>query len=903
MLNFEFPGALAVIPAIWVLIALIALRSRSDTHRFRKIVSVWLRLLTVAALGVAMSGPSLRTDRTLPPAYVYLLDVSESMDDRSLEAAMADIERHSSTHAGRHALVLFAGRTHVAIESTTDPIRFDEQLRQRVLHRRTAAELSRGLEQQPHLQERLPALTAYRETIDPSRTRLAEGLLAAQLQFRTDQANLVVAFTDGHRLEVPTSVSSAVYAMTRGPAEEVLVDRVQAPLAVRIGEPFDLKVAVRSVRPGKGKLSILVDNRTELSQQVAYGAGETVVRIRNVQQKTPLEPKLHTITASLEPERDTEPRNNRAGALTLVVGKPRVLILKGPGLNEKPIRDALVRQDFDVLERPHSALPALKSDLGDYDAVIFVGMPDAASVAESQEELEAFVADRGGGLFLVCDPSIVTRNDATLAKFLPVTFGGTGAPQPSQHPGPRQSPGSRTQLVKAAQVTLLLLIDKSGSMAGKNLELAKAACIAAAKTLSDKDYVGVIGFDAKPHWVLEITPANDMATIEDKVLRLRADGGTDIATALLEAHRVLSRVKTAVKHVVVLSDGETQPYDFDTLVGRMRQDGITVSTVTLYELNSKPEIMRAIAEVGGGRSFTSDANRLPRVFTNEVKHVLKELKRDDPDMPVQPDTDPNPGDDPNPGTDLATFDFAPVKKLDHEALRRIDFDQSPRLHGLVPSEPKPMAQVPLVSSERNKPLLALWRYGLGKTAVWTSDFGGKWSAEFASWDKAVQLMAQVLRFLAGARSDSMLANRVSLSVRGDRAQLAIERAEDEAIEATLVGQGRLPLRLADDHRYEASFVMEKIATDYVVALRSGDHLTHVGARLEYEPELASTGPDEEFFHAARQAGYGVLPVGSLDALDLPPQIASNIQVDLAPWLLVGSLLLLALDVLVRRLRT
>lgn len=902
MLEIEFPGALAAIPVLWILITLIALRSRSESHRLRKVVSLWLRLLTVAALAFAMSSPSLRTSRALPPAFVYLLDVSESMDDRSLEVAMADIERHSSISAGPHALVLFAGRTHVAVESTTGPIRFDGSLRQRILHRRTAAELSRALEQNPQLREQLDALTAYREAIDPYRTRLDEGLLAAQLQFHADRTNLVVAFTDGHELQPPPSGTPITFVKTPGPLEEALVQSVQAPATVRIGEPFDLKVTIRSVRSGKGKLSILVDNRTELSQDVAYGAGETVVRIRNVQQKAPLEPKLHTITACLEPERDTERRNNRASALTLVVGKPRVLILKGPGLNEKPIRDALDRQDFQVTERPHSALRDLKSDLGDYDAVIFLGMPEAAAVADSEAELEAFVADRGGGLFLLCDPSMVTRTEAPLAKFLPVKFSGAGPSQPSRQPGPRPSSGSKTQLVKAAQVTLLLLIDKSGSMAGKNLELAKAACLAAARTLSDKDYVGVIGFDARPHWVVDITPANDMATIEDRVLRLRADGGTDIAAALVEAHRALSRVKTAVKHVVVLSDGETQPYDFDALVGRMRQDGITVSTVTLYELNSKPEIMRTIAEAGGGRSFTSNADRLPRIFTNEVKHVLKELKRDDADLPVEPESNPPPAHDPGPGAEAATFDFSPVKKLEHEALQGIDFERSPRLHGLVPSEPRPTAQVPLVSSERSRPLLALWRYGLGKTAVWTSDFGGRWSAEFAAWDRSVQMMAQVLRFLAGARSDSMLANRVSLSVEGHRARLVVERAENESIEANLIGQGRLPLRVADDRRYEAFFTMEKVATDYVVALRSSEHLAHIGARLEYEPEIASTGPSEDFFRASRQAGYGVYPAGSSDALDLPARIASNIRVDLTPWLLVGSLLLLTLDVLVRRLR-
>src|SRR5258708_19904746 len=51
----------------------------------------------------------------------------------------------------------------------------------------------------------------------------------------------------------------------------------------------------------------------------------------------------------------------------------------------------------------------------------------------------------------------------------------------------------------------------------------------------------------------------------------------------------------------------------------------------------------------------------------------------------------------------------------------------PQLNGYVATTPKPAAQQVLIS-HLDDPVLAVWQYGLGRVAAWTSDALGLWTA-------------------------------------------------------------------------------------------------------------------------------------------------------------------------------
>src|SRR5207253_6316499 len=103
--------------------------------------------------------------------------------------------------------------------------------------------------------------------------------------------------------------------------------------------------------------------------------------------------------------------------------------------------------------------------------------------------------------------------------------------------------------------TVVLIIDKSSSMEGRKIELARLAAIGVVENLRPIDSVGVLIFDNSFQWAVPIRKADDRASIKRMISGITPDGGTQIAPALSEAYHKILPLRTAYKHVVLLTDG------------------------------------------------------------------------------------------------------------------------------------------------------------------------------------------------------------------------------------------------------------------------------------------------------------------------------------------------------------
>jgi Mg-chelatase subunit ChlD len=184
------------------------------------------------------------------------------------------------------------------------------------------------------------------------------------------------------------------------------------------------------------------------------------------------------------------------------------------------------------------------------------------------------------------------------------------------------TPDSGVQVAAPAskpECALLLVLDKSGSMAGRNIEIAKDACIRAAKSLTPKDLIAVLAFDYNTTLVLEFTEADHTDHIEERIHKLYASGGTRLYPALVDALRLFEldprARRSSVKHAILLSDGDVPPADYEAVVRRMAEDGITVSTVCVSGAKFDPALMSRIASWGKGRfKFTNSFGNVPESF-------------------------------------------------------------------------------------------------------------------------------------------------------------------------------------------------------------------------------------------------------------------------------------------------
>ena len=79
---------------------------------------------------------------------------------------------------------------------------------------------------------------------------------------------------------------------------------------------------------------------------------------------------------------------------------------------------------------------------------------------------------------------------------------------------------------------VVLIIDKSSSMEGKKMELARQAAIGVVENLRPIDQVGVLIFDNSFQWAVPLRRADDRVSIKRLISGITPDGGTQIAPAL-----------------------------------------------------------------------------------------------------------------------------------------------------------------------------------------------------------------------------------------------------------------------------------------------------------------------------------------------------------------------------------
>src|SRR2546426_11561050 len=85
-----------------------------------------------------------------------------------------------------------------------------------------------------------------------------------------------------------------------------------------------------------------------------------------------------------------------------------------------------------------------------------------------------------------------------------------------------------------------------------------------------------------------------------------------------------------IKHVIILSDGLTDPGDFRGIAAAMTRDKITMSTVAIGR-DADIEFMRNLARWGGGRTYVAkDLYSVPKIFTAEAVMALRSFIVEEP---------------------------------------------------------------------------------------------------------------------------------------------------------------------------------------------------------------------------------------------------------------------------------
>ena len=362
---------------------------------------------------------------------------------------------------------------------------------------------------------------------------------------------------------------------------------------------------------------------------------------------------------------------------------------------------AVRSQGIDVEIRPVNGLPETLGALEPFDAVGLSNVPATSLSTRQMETLRVYVRDLGGGLLVFGGDQafgLGGYDKTPLGEILPLR-------------------GNFEKEKEKPSLALCLAIDRSGSMTGEKIEMAKEAAESAVELLGPRDFAAVVAFDHRAEAIVPMEQTSEKGPIKSRIGTMTAGGGTNLAPALRESTEQFEGVSAALKHLILLTDGYSEPGDFEGAARRMASAGITLSTVGIGD--AQQELLERLASVGGGRHYVcQDAKSIPQIFIRETMIASKSAIREEP--------------------------FSARQTAANDALTGIDIDGAPPLLGFVMTRVKPGARL-ILSTEGGEPLLAEWRRGLGRTLAFTSDVKNRWGTEWLGWPEFSALWAQLIR--------------------------------------------------------------------------------------------------------------------------------------------------------------
>jgi len=774
-------------------------------------------------------------------SVVYALDVSSSVDPAFISTAIewidASVSQGDPAHAG---YIAFAGSARSV----------------------SGADAIRSVEVSPDGSDR---------TINQGATNLEAAVSQALRSFDPRYLKRLVLITDGNEnagdiMNVVGRAQEAgvrVFAMPANvrAAGDGFVDRVELPQGIRAQEPVATTVNVFSRVATSATVDLMGDGETLDSKEVELQPGLNPI---------PFEVRLAgegpmTISAQLRTADDPFPQNDVLRQSIFVGPQPRVLYVEGRATSSHYLYDALTGEGIDVELGQARDLPISPAGYEDYDLLLLSDVPSSALNDAQMLSILAWVRDAGGGLIFAAGESSYGEEGYTetpIEEALPVWF--------------------RVN-EKRKDLALVIVLDKSFSMVGPKIELSKEAAKAALAMLEPTHRFGLVTFDHSPYWTVPLQLATNTERINDLISSVIASAHTNIYPALERAYERLAETEAEVRHVILLSDGKTYPDDYETLLSRMREAEITVSSVAVGE-EADRELLGSIAEWGDGRSyFIRDAERVPQIFIEETQIASQATLVEEP---------------------VETTIISPV-----EAFTGIDLAAAPMLRGYVSTQPKDTAEV-LLESNAEAPILARWHYGLGKTAMFTSDVKNRWAADWVEWDGYAKFWSQLVRETMRRDND----DEVEFSVEriGNEAVITVSAVTEEgafrvglepqlevldpdgnatALEIDQIGPGthqaRYPLRAAPDAPYRFRL--------------SGNDLETQSRELyyPYTDEYRLYPPNTDLLLAvADQTGGKVLPENEEIFDDYDE--AASVPTDLWPFFAALALVGYLLDVAVRR---
>jgi uncharacterized membrane protein len=528
-----------------------------------------------------------------------------------------------------------------------------------------------------------------------------EGALELALA-RTPRGGRVVLLSDGRQtVGEPTALAAAArrrdvvvdtVPLTAHPTDAA-VTRLQVPTALHAGDPLSVEATVRSTVVAPAVLRVFRDGDVIGKQNVDLGVGDNPFLFAV---RAPLRKGSYEYSVKVSSGRDTRRQNDRMGASVRVERAPHIVVVGPPDAAAAGLLEA---DGIAVRVLAPAELPTEAAGYAGVDGVVLEDVSHDELGKARAEAIGAAVRNRALGLL-----ALGGEHSFSLGKYYK---------SPLQEVLPVKSlvPGK----LQRKNVAIELILDRSGSMINEvggvpKIAMAQAAARGAVQfLLKHRDQVGIVAFEIKSKTLVPMTTVDpgNVREIEHKINTLPANGGTNIYKGLAEGVKAIEASKAKERHIILLTDGISEPGTYKELVPGLEKNKIAVATVALGAEADFALLKEIAADTGGNYYRTENARDLPKIFDKETRINTRTVR-------LRGQIGVSAG-DPSPITGSLVG-----QKL-------------PPLPGNVVTELKPGAEAALLGQDKDHPpdpVLAQWQYGSGRVVAWTPGLAPNWAGEW-----------------------------------------------------------------------------------------------------------------------------------------------------------------------------
>lgn len=617
-----------------------------------------LKALTIAMVILALAEPRIDTTES-KLAVAAVVDTSASVPQADLQRASQWANELESAK-GRHDLTIHPFARGIR------PASKDERGKEWSL-RATAGEQGRASDLEAALREAAATLPERRV---PRLVLISDG--------KENRGSVARAAWQMKSLGIPIDV----LPLKGRPQPALRLTSVNLPPQAFVGERFTVEMEISAPRAARATVQLVADGKKLGESQVQLQAGEN--NVRAVAALT--ESGSFDLSGRIEADGLGEVQFARA----LTLKKPRLLYLsQDPEGTETNLLKAAESARFEVTRSSNTDAEKLSN----FQLVALNNIDLEALAPARKAEFEAFVKAGGGLLVIGGERNIYLEKkkdmpEDALERTLPAKL----AP-------PRSPEGT----------CVILIVDKSSSMEGRKMDLARLAAIGVIENLRPIDMIGVLIFDNSFQWAVPIRKAEDKLFIKRLVAGVTPDGGTQIAPALGEAFRKTVPVKATFKHIVLLTDGISEEGDSISVAREAANLKITISTVGLGQDVNKAYLEKIASFSKGKSHFLVDPSGLEQILLRDVMEHT--------------------------GSSAIERPTTPIISKQVELLDGVGMETAPALKGYVKFVSKPTAETILTidAGATKDPLFARWQYGLGRSAVFASDAKARWADDWVAW--------------------------------------------------------------------------------------------------------------------------------------------------------------------------